>query len=224
MTYTAYGDAAPPPRQRIGFNGEYFDAFNASYGLGNGYRYYSPTTMRFLSTDSWSPFGEGGINTYGYCKNDPINNVDPTGHRHVQQIKGLPKHRVGPTVPAVVPINVNLDGRGQPGPGIVTRVGPTEPGNFAQAAGTDQLIRNLTATPARNSAVTQPIAPIQTGSLAERGGHVRALAGLSANHQTILMTRFPYTTALTTPLDVATLIRNEVIGQFLNYIYNIFRR
>ncbi|KAK6509207.1 hypothetical protein TWF481_003967 [Arthrobotrys musiformis] len=27
-----------------------------------------------------SPFGKGGLNSYAYCLNDPINRVDPTGH------------------------------------------------------------------------------------------------------------------------------------------------
>lgn len=50
------------------------------YLLGNGYRAYSPVLMRFLSADALSPFGEGGANAYAYCQNDPVNNVDPSGH------------------------------------------------------------------------------------------------------------------------------------------------
>ncbi|MCY1449848.1 hypothetical protein D9M71_666160 [compost metagenome] len=36
--------------------------------------------MRFNSPDSWSPFGEGGINPYTYCGGDPRNRFDPNGH------------------------------------------------------------------------------------------------------------------------------------------------
>ena len=36
--------------------------------------------MRFNSPDSWSPFGRGGINSYGYCLGDPINRYDEGGH------------------------------------------------------------------------------------------------------------------------------------------------
>ena len=37
--------------------------------------------MRFISPDTLSPFLEGGINTYAYCQNDPVNAQDPTGKR-----------------------------------------------------------------------------------------------------------------------------------------------
>ena len=36
--------------------------------------------MRFNSPDSWSPFGDGGLNAYAYCGGDPMNQADPTGH------------------------------------------------------------------------------------------------------------------------------------------------
>lgn len=63
----------------IGFSGYYFDALSTYYLLGNGYRSYSPSMMRFLSPDSLSPFSRGGLNAYGYCAGDPINRVDPDG-------------------------------------------------------------------------------------------------------------------------------------------------
>lgn len=64
----------------LGFSGEQLDTPTGLYLLGNGYRAYSPTLMRFLSPDSLSPFGAGGLNPYAYCAGDPINRVDPTGH------------------------------------------------------------------------------------------------------------------------------------------------
>ncbi|NIF17050.1 RHS repeat-associated core domain-containing protein [Pantoea sp. Cy-639] len=45
-----------------------------------GYRPYDPLLMCFLSPDSESPFGRGGINPYAYCGGDPINRTDPDGH------------------------------------------------------------------------------------------------------------------------------------------------
>ena len=51
----------------LGFNGERRDPVTGHYLLGNGYRAFNPVLMRFNSPDSWSPFGEGGFNTYSYC-------------------------------------------------------------------------------------------------------------------------------------------------------------
>lgn len=65
---------------QLGFNGEPPEPVTGWYLLGNGYRPFNPVLMRFTSPDSWSPFGEGGVNAYGYCVGDPVNRVDPTGH------------------------------------------------------------------------------------------------------------------------------------------------
>ncbi|MCK9712997.1 sugar-binding protein [Pseudomonas syringae pv. syringae] len=80
--YTAYGHASgeDPPHGRLGFNGELSEADTGWQMLGNGYRAYSPVLMRFNSPDSWSPFGEGGVNGYAYVEGDPVNRVDPSGH------------------------------------------------------------------------------------------------------------------------------------------------
>ncbi|CZT29645.1 sugar-binding protein [Pseudomonas cerasi] len=80
--YTAYGHASgeDPPHGRLGFNGELSEADTGWQMLGNGYRAYSPVLMRFNSPDSWSPFGEGGMNGYAYVEGDPVNMRDPTGH------------------------------------------------------------------------------------------------------------------------------------------------
>ena len=64
----------------VGFNGERLEPITGHYLLGQGYRAFNPVLMRFNSPDSWSPFGEGGINAYAYCDNNPANKVDPTGH------------------------------------------------------------------------------------------------------------------------------------------------
>ncbi|WP_248743080.1 MULTISPECIES: RHS repeat-associated core domain-containing protein [unclassified Pseudomonas] len=72
-----------------GFNGEQFDPVTGLYLLGNGYRAYSPTLMRFMSPDSMSPFGAGGMNAYAYCLGDPVNRVDPTGHVSWESIAGI---------------------------------------------------------------------------------------------------------------------------------------
>ncbi|WEZ86383.1 RHS repeat-associated core domain-containing protein [Pseudomonas sp. NyZ480] len=64
----------------LAFNGQVRDSMTACDLLGNGKRLYSSTLMRFLSPDTYSPFGLGGINTYAYCGDDPINFTDPSGN------------------------------------------------------------------------------------------------------------------------------------------------
>ncbi|WCM54608.1 RHS repeat-associated core domain-containing protein [Pseudomonas sp. WJP1] len=83
IAYTPYGHR---PRENgllslIGFNGELPDPLTGHYHLGKGYRQFNPVLMRFNSPDSWSPFGEGGLNAYVYCDGDPRNRLDPTGHK-----------------------------------------------------------------------------------------------------------------------------------------------
>lgn len=104
--YTPYG-LKPIDQQgvKLAFNGETADPLTGNYLLGNGYRAFSPTLMRFLAPDSWSPFGKGGLNTYAYCVGDPVNNVDPGGHAVFNRIRrhavvltpdGPPPHDVPP--------------------------------------------------------------------------------------------------------------------------------
>lgn len=82
LAYTAYGHrpSANGLLSLLGFNGERPDTVTGCYLLGNGYRAFNPVLMRFNSSDSWSPFGEGGLNTYAYCDGDSVNQRDPTGH------------------------------------------------------------------------------------------------------------------------------------------------
>jgi len=84
LSYTAYGHGQTD--LTLGYTGQRYDRLTNLYLLGNGYRAFSPRIMRFLSPDSFSPFGPGGINSYSYCSDDPINHVDPSGHI-VQAIK-----------------------------------------------------------------------------------------------------------------------------------------
>lgn len=82
IAYTPYGhrSGANGLLSLLGFNGELPDPMTGHYHLGKGYRQFNPVLMRFNSPDSWSPFGEGGLNPYVFCEGDPVNKSDPTGH------------------------------------------------------------------------------------------------------------------------------------------------
>ena len=80
LSYTPYGYSLG--FLALGWNGFYRDPTTGMYNLGNGYRAYSPVSMRFASPDSWSPFARGGLNPYMYCAGDPINRADPSGHMY----------------------------------------------------------------------------------------------------------------------------------------------
>lgn len=107
--YTPYGyshtQASLAPM--LGFNGEPYEWSSRTYVLGQGYRSYSPALMRFLSPDSLSPFGEGGLAAYGFCGADPINHLDPTGH------SPLPSRAKNKSAPKNV-IRSSGNHRGQP--------------------------------------------------------------------------------------------------------------
>lgn len=87
-SYTPYGHHPPGKGlpSLLGFNGERPEPVTGHYLLGNGYRAFNPFLMRFNSPDSWSPFGEGGLNAYVYCVGDPVNKKDSTGHFPVSNI------------------------------------------------------------------------------------------------------------------------------------------
>jgi len=55
--------------------------YRAEYGTGLilcTHRFYDPSNGRWLTRD---PMGyDGGVNLYGYCRNDPVNQDDPSGY------------------------------------------------------------------------------------------------------------------------------------------------
>lgn len=88
--YSPYGHDIPHPGIP-GFAGQVPEAAMGGYLLGNGYRLYSPVLMRFTAADDWSPFGAAGINPYAYCKGEPVNYSDPSGHI-LSRVKSLLNH------------------------------------------------------------------------------------------------------------------------------------
>ncbi|MBI6923132.1 RHS repeat-associated core domain-containing protein [Pseudomonas putida] len=92
FSYTPYGQRA----RSSGFDtpwayhGERRDARLDGYSLGNGYRLYRPALMRFGAPDNLSPFGQGMLNAYAYCMDDPVNQSDPSGHFAVRSLYKYP--------------------------------------------------------------------------------------------------------------------------------------
>lgn len=81
MAYSPYGYLdSNKATTLLSFNGQWLDHVIKGYPLGNGYRALSTVLHRFLSPDSFSPFGIGGLNAYIYCLGDPVNFNDPSGH------------------------------------------------------------------------------------------------------------------------------------------------
>ncbi|QZP26039.1 RHS repeat-associated core domain-containing protein [Pseudomonas mosselii] len=88
--YCTYGYTPLNPQQLLlGFNSVRIEPAGI-YLLGNGYRAFHPSLMRFGSPDTASPFNAGGINAYPYCQSDPVNRTDPDGHmmRRIRTLLG----------------------------------------------------------------------------------------------------------------------------------------
>ena len=68
-------------RNPFRYRGYFYDVETGLYYLQT--RYYDPEVGRFLNMDDISyadPEQSHGLNLYAYCANNPVNNVDPTGH------------------------------------------------------------------------------------------------------------------------------------------------
>jgi len=63
------------------YRGYYFDIDSGLYYLQT--RYYDPETARFINADDISyldPETLNGLNLFAYCANNPVMNLDPSGH------------------------------------------------------------------------------------------------------------------------------------------------
>ncbi len=71
------------------FAGEAFDANVGFYYLRA--RYYNADAGRFVSMDEWqgNPYEPRTLHKYVYCHNDPVNNLDPSGHIAIPTLMSL---------------------------------------------------------------------------------------------------------------------------------------
>ncbi len=67
----------------IRFTGQRLDNSTSFYFYGA--RYYDPELGRFIQPDTivQAPSDPQSFNRYSYCRNNPINYVDPTGHKNI---------------------------------------------------------------------------------------------------------------------------------------------
>ena len=82
-SYTPFGEQLNSKVSGYGYNGEYYDSATGMLDLRA--RQYEPAQMRFSQKDILK--GNKAIpltqNLYAYCINDPVNLIDPSGHKMV---------------------------------------------------------------------------------------------------------------------------------------------
>lgn len=89
VRFSPFGISAPAHAGiRSGYNGQWREG-GGGYLPGNGRRLYLPALMRFAQPDALSPFGEGGLNTYGWCQGDPVNAIDPSGRSPIWLLSNI---------------------------------------------------------------------------------------------------------------------------------------
>jgi RHS repeat-associated protein len=73
-TYDAYGNKTGTAASPLGYDGQYSDADTGLIYLRA--RMYDPATVQFMTSD---PAQATSLSPYGYARNDPVNEGDPTG-------------------------------------------------------------------------------------------------------------------------------------------------
>ncbi|MFF7706295.1 RHS repeat-associated core domain-containing protein [Pseudomonas sp. NPDC007930] len=137
--YAPFGDC--PGQAQLGFNGQWRAGAAGLYLLGNGHRAYHPRLGRFLQADALSPFGCGGLNSYAYCRADPINRIDPSGAVDALALAGLLSNVV-----SVLYRGLNIASRSVKTTPAASRYGLLA-GMFGTAAGAAATIGSAQAEP-----------------------------------------------------------------------------
>jgi RHS repeat-associated protein len=122
----AFGDLVAGNRQTYDWNGAWgYCNEELTGGLQKvGVRWYDPAVGRFLQQDPWlgSIYAPLTLNAYGYCVNDPVNAVDPSG---LQWIPG----NLTPRQRKIIQSEIGFD----PGDHIWIYPFPTTPGQTIPA-------------------------------------------------------------------------------------------
>ena len=103
-SYDAFGneiESEGDTKHYRGYTGQQYDEGTGLIYMGA--RYYSPTLGRFISADSIVPDPENpqAFNRYSYVYNNPISNVDPTGHEPVTAALAVAAVFIGKAAAAV---------------------------------------------------------------------------------------------------------------------------
>lgn len=85
-SYSPFGEVLTGNSTGFGYNGEYYNAATGMIYLRA--RFYAPEMSRFSQKDILRGNVTSGIslNRYLYCGNDPVNYIDPSGMRQVENI------------------------------------------------------------------------------------------------------------------------------------------
>gem|GEM_PF-3596190 len=110
----AFGDSVSGNRAVYDWNGAwlYRNELTETGGLVKvGVRWYDPAVGRFLQQDPWlgDIYQPLTLNGYGYCVNDPVNAVDPSGMFLREVIRGVGR-AIGAVVGSAVGIFVVITG------------------------------------------------------------------------------------------------------------------
>lgn len=150
IAYAPFGHSTATSNAHSAFVGQWLEC-KGTYMLGNGRRMYFPTLMRFSRPDSYSPFGEGGLNAYAYCTGQPVSQSDPTGTSPMKSLFAL--GAIQTTMFSVLTITTAFAADAEP---VTTALGITTGvfalGTFgigARLARASRRTRNIVATPER---------------------------------------------------------------------------